>query len=192
MIIRRDMLEDREIDIQFSDHPIIWNGHDMPITDMTTKAEIMAEAFHISIVNTVKDMTDRAIGSMDNNYHHTSRLEAIDEEIQCLYDVGVLQRVDRSPCTVPTLIIPYKRMGDLAHPLPKLQVQRSSLEGLTYTTAFDLSMGYDHVKLDVEFNITPLPQGLYISPDIFQGRMSEVFDRFEHVRTYIDDLFMSH
>jgi len=192
MIIRRDMLDDREIDIQFSDHPIIWDGHDMPLTDMTTKAEIMAEAFHISIVNVVKSMTDRATGSMTKNYHHTSPGEAIDEEIQNLYEVGVLQRVDRPPCTVPTLIIPCQGIEHLTHPRPNIQVHRSSLEGLTYETTFDLSMAYDHLKLDAEFNISPLPQGLYISPDIFQGRMSEVLDGFEHVRTYIDDLFISH
>ena len=33
-----------------------------------------------------------------------------------------------------------------------------------------------------------LPMGLCNSPDIFQEKMSELFDGLEFVRTYIDDL----
>ena len=281
MIIGRDMLEDLGIDIQFSDHTIIWDGHDMPFKNMTTKAEIMAEAFHISEPDIVKDMTDRATGIMDNDYHKASlretvenhahlepqeqqellellekyehlfdgtlgqwnhpdyhlelkpdvkpyhakafpvprvHIETLKKEVQRLCDVGVLKRVNRSEWAAPTFIIPKKdgkvrfvsdfrelnkRIKRMPYPVPNIQEMMLNLEGFKYATALDLNMGYYHVKLDADsrklctivlpfgkFEYQRLPQGICNGPDIFQEKMSELFDGFEHVRAYIDDLLI--
>ncbi len=62
-------------------------------------------------------------------------------------------------------------------------------------------MGYYHVKLDPDsrklctivlpfgkFEYQRLPQGICNGPDIFQEKMSELFDGFEFIRAYLDDL----
>ena len=62
-------------------------------------------------------------------------------------------------------------------------------------------MGYYHIELSPlskqlctivlpfgKYEYQRLPMGLCNSPDVFQERMSELFDGFEHVRAYIDDI----
>ena len=62
-------------------------------------------------------------------------------------------------------------------------------------------MGYYHIELSPDskklctlvfpfgkYEMQCLPMGLCNSPDIFQEKMSELFDGLEFVRTYIDDL----
>src|SRR5210317_2092281 len=62
-------------------------------------------------------------------------------------------------------------------------------------------MGYYHITLTPEskqlctitlpwgkFEYQRLPMGLCNSPDIFQEKMSELFEGFDFVRAYIDDL----
>ena len=62
-------------------------------------------------------------------------------------------------------------------------------------------MGYYHIELSPDskklctlvfpfgkYKMQCLPMGLCNSPDIFQEKMSELFDGLEFVRTYIDDL----
>jgi Reverse transcriptase (RNA-dependent DNA polymerase) len=63
-------------------------------------------------------------------------------------------------------------------------------------------MGYYHIKLCPEwkkklctlvfpfgkYEMQRLPMGLCNSPDIFQEKMSKLFNGLEFVRTYIDDL----
>ena len=76
-----------------------------------------------------------------------------------------------------------------------------NLEGFQYATSLDLNMGYYHIKLCPDskklctlvfpfgkYEMQRLPMGLCNSPDIFQEKMSELFDGFEFVRTYINDL----
>ena len=41
-----------------------------------------------------------------------------------------------------------------------------------------------------KYEMQRLPMGLCNSPDIFQEKMSELFDGLEYVRTYIDDLLI--
>ena len=65
----------------------------------------------------------------------------------------------------------------------------------------DLNMGYYHIQLDLasrklctivlpfgKYNSVKLPMGLCSSPDIFQEKINELFDRLEYIRAYIDDL----
>jgi hypothetical protein len=75
------------------------------------------------------------------------------------------------------------------------------IEGLTFATALDLNMGYYTIRLDLDASkictvIIPwgkyshkrLPMGIAGSPDIFQGKMSELMEPLEYVRAYLDDL----
>jgi hypothetical protein len=78
------------------------------------------------------------------------------------------------------------------------------IEGFSFATALDLNMGYYTIRLDPNaFKICTiiflwgkyshkrfkrLPMGIAGSPDIFQGKMSELMETLEYVRAYLDDL----
>jgi hypothetical protein len=75
------------------------------------------------------------------------------------------------------------------------------IEGFSYATALDLSMGYYTIRLDSDaskictiifpwgkYSYKRLPMGIAGSPDIFQGKMSELIETLEYVRAYLDDL----
>ena len=75
------------------------------------------------------------------------------------------------------------------------------LEGFSFATALDLSMGYYIIRLDPDasnictiifpwgkYSYKRLPMGIAGSPDIFQGEMSEIMESLEYVRAYLDDL----
>ena len=77
------------------------------------------------------------------------------------------------------------------------------LEGFQYASALDLNMGYYHIHLTPaasrlctivlpwgKYEYTRLPMGVKCSPDIFQERMSDLFQGMEFVRAYIDDLLL--
>jgi hypothetical protein len=68
-------------------------------------------------------------------------------------------------------------------------------------TALDLNMGYYTIRLDPDaskictiifpwgrYSYKRLPMGITGSPDIFQGKMSELMESLEYVRAYLDDL----
>jgi hypothetical protein len=72
---------------------------------------------------------------------------------------------------------------------------------MTFATALDLNMGYYTIRLDPDaskictiifpwgnFSYKQLPMGIAGSPDIFQGKMSELMETLEYVRAYLDDL----
>ena len=76
-----------------------------------------------------------------------------------------------------------------------------NLDGFQHATSLDLNMGYYHIELSPnskrlctlvfpfgKFEMQRLPMGLCNSPDIFQEKMSELFEGLNFVRTYIDDL----
>ncbi len=75
------------------------------------------------------------------------------------------------------------------------------LEGFTYETALDLNMGYYTIRLDPDaskictiifpwgkYSYKQLPMGIAGSPGIFQGKMLELMESLEYVKTYLDDL----
>ena len=77
------------------------------------------------------------------------------------------------------------------------------LEGFQYATSLDLNMGYYHIELTPEskqlctlvfpfgkYEMQRLPMGLANSPDVFQEKMSKLFNNFEDVRAYIDDILL--
>jgi Reverse transcriptase (RNA-dependent DNA polymerase) len=94
-----------------------------------------------------------------------------------------------------------KRIKRKPYPIPNIQDMLLNLEGFQYATSLDLNMGYYHIELCPDskklctlvfpfgkYEMQRLPMGLCNSPDIFQEKMSELFDGLEFVRTYIDDL----
>jgi hypothetical protein len=77
------------------------------------------------------------------------------------------------------------------------------MEGLSYTTAFDLNMGYYTIRLDPDaqkictivlpwgkYSYLRLPMGILGSPDFFQEKMTNLMRALESVRTYIYDLLI--
>ncbi len=75
------------------------------------------------------------------------------------------------------------------------------LEGSSFATALDLNMGCFIIRLDPDvskictiifpwekYSYKQLPMGIASSPDIFQGKMSELMESLEYVWAYLDDL----
>jgi Reverse transcriptase (RNA-dependent DNA polymerase) len=131
-------------------------------------------------------------------------------------EIGVLKKVNRSEWAAPSFIIPKKdgtvrfinNVRELnkwikrkPYPIPNIQDMLLNLEGFQYATSLDLNMGYYHIELCPnskklctlvfpfgKYEMQRLPMGLCNSPNIFQEKMSELFDGLEFVRTYINDL----
>jgi hypothetical protein len=74
-------------------------------------------------------------------------------------------------------------------------------EGFSYATALDLTMDSYTIRLDLDaskictiifpwgkYSCRKLPMGISGSPDIFQGKMSELMESLEFVRAYLDNL----
>jgi Reverse transcriptase (RNA-dependent DNA polymerase) len=137
-------------------------------------------------------------------------------EVDPSVEIGVLKKVNRSKWAAPSFIIPKKdgtvwfindfrelnkRIKQKPFPIPNIQDMLLNLEGFQYATSLDLNMGYYHIKLCPDskklctlvfpfemYKMQCLPKGLCKSPDTFQEKMSELFDDFKFIQTYIDDL----
>jgi hypothetical protein len=85
--------------------------------------------------------------------------------------------------------------------IPKISTVLQEIEGFFYATALDLNMGYYTIRLDPDaskictiifpwgkYSYKRPPMGIAGSPDIFQGKMSELMESLEYVRAYLDDL----
>ena len=141
------------------------------------------------------------------------------KEITRLTCIGVLKRCHESEWAAPTFIQP-KKTGDVRvltdfrqlnkylkrtpFPLPKISDLLQKLQGFTYATAIDLSMGYYHIPLDAvsqrlctmilpwgKFQYLRLPMGIMNSPDIFQSIMMDLLGDLEYCRAYIDDILVT-
>ena len=89
------------------------------------------------------------------------------------------------------------------YPIPKIITTLQELEGFTYVTALDLSMGYYTIRLDPKavkmftiifpwgkYSYLRLPKGFSGSADIFQAEMMDLMEALEYVRAYIDNLLV--
>jgi hypothetical protein len=94
-----------------------------------------------------------------------------------------------------------KRLVREPFPIPKISTVLQEIEGFSYATALDLNMGYYTIRLDPDaskictntflwgkYSYKRLPMGIASSPDIFQGKMSELMESLEYVRVYLDNL----
>jgi hypothetical protein len=142
--------------------------------------------------------------------------DTIIKEVERLCNLGVLERQSASEWALPSFIIPNKdktvrflsdfwevnkRLVGKSYPIPKIITVLQELQGFTFATALDLNMGYYTIRLDPDaskictiifpwgkYSYTRLPTGIAGSPDIFQGKMSELMESLEYVRAYLDDL----
>ncbi len=78
----------------------------------------------------------------------------------------------------------------------------TELEVFSFATALNLSMGYDTIRLDPDaskictiiflwgkHSYKKLQMGIAGSPDIFQGKLSELMEfLLEYLQAYLDDL----
>ncbi len=130
--------------------------------------------------------------------------------------LGVLERQPASEWALPSFNIPKKdkticflsnfwevnkRLVRKPFLIPKISTVLQELEGFTFATALDLNMGYYTIRLDPnaskictiifpwgKYSYKRLPMSIAGSPDIFQGKMSELMESLEYVRAYLDDL----
>ena len=133
-------------------------------------------------------------------------------------DIGILRRINDSDWGAPTfcqakkngticVLSDFRELNKLIkrkpYPIPRIQDMLLKLEGFAYATSIDLNMGYYHIRLSPEssklctivlpfgkFEYLKLPMGLCNSPDIFQEKINELFQGFEEVRAYIDDILL--
>ena len=147
-----------------------------------------------------------------------SREETLKKEIDCVCQLGVLQKVNHSEWAAPAFIIP-KKDGSVCfisdfrelnlcikchpYPIPKISDVMLKLKGFQYGTSLDLNMGYYHIELNPfskqlctivlpwgKYEYQHLPMGLCNSPDIFQEKMGELMADLDFVHAYIDDLII--
>ncbi len=142
--------------------------------------------------------------------------ETIIKEMERLCQLGALERHSASEWASPSFIIPKKdktvrllsdfrevnkRLVRKPFPIPPKSTVLQEIEGFSYATALDLNMGYYTIRLDPDaskictiifpwrkYSYKRLPIGIAGSPDIFQGKMSELMETLEYVRAYLDDL----
>jgi hypothetical protein len=142
--------------------------------------------------------------------------DTIMKEVQRLCKLGVLERQPASEWALPSLYLPKTkrivrflcdfwevnmRLVRTPFPIPKISTVFQKIEGFTFATTLDLNMGYYAIRLDPDaskictiifplgkFSYKQLPMGIAGSPDIFQGKMSQLMESLEYVRAYLDDL----
>ncbi len=133
-----------------------------------------------------------------------------------MYKLGVLERQLTSEWASPFFIMPKKdrtvcflsnfwevnkRVVRKPFPIPKISTVLQKIEGFSFATALDLNMGYYNIRLDPDaskictiifpwrkYSYKRLPMGIAGSPDIFQGKMSELIESLKYVRAYLDNL----
>jgi hypothetical protein len=136
--------------------------------------------------------------------------------VKRLYKLGVLERQLTSEWASPFFIMPKKdrtvcflsnfwevnkRVVRKPFPIPKISTVLQKIEGFSFATALDLNMGYYNIRLDPDaskictiifpwrkYSYKRLPMGIAGSPDIFQGKMSELIESLKYVRAYLDNL----
>ena len=104
---------------------------------------------------------------------------------------------DNTVCVVSDFREVNKRIVRKPFPIPKISTVLQELEGFTYTTVFDLNMGYYTIRLDSDvskicniilpwgqYSYLRLPIGVACSLDIFQAKMSELMGTLEFIRLY--------
>jgi len=142
--------------------------------------------------------------------------EAFHREIECLVDLKILEPTAESQYGSPAFIVPkpdrtvrfvtdFKRINSMVKrkPFPILRIGETlqSLQGFTWASTLDLSMGYWTIELDPEtkdmttittefgkFRYNVLPMGFVISSDVFQAKVMELLGHIEGLRCYLDDI----
>ncbi len=108
---------------------------------------------------------------------------------------------DKAVCFLSDFWEVNKRFIRTPFPIPKISTVLQEIVGFSFATALDLNIGYYTIRLDPDaskictiifpwgkYSYKRLPMGIAGSPDIFQGKMSELMESLEYVRAYLDDL----
>ena len=87
--------------------------------------------------------------------------------------------------------------------MPKINKMLLKLEGFQYDTSLDLNLGYYHIRLSKNMSIIctifllwrkycykRLPIGVASSPDIFKQKNNDLFQGFEFICAYTDELLI--
>jgi hypothetical protein len=106
-------------------------------------------------------------------------------------------------CTISDFRELNKCIVKKPYPIYKISMTLQELEGFSYATALDLSMGYYTIRLDSaasemctiifnwgKYSYKRLPMGFGGSADIFQAQMTPLMASLRFVRAYIDDLLI--
>ncbi len=114
----------------------------------------------------------------------------------------IIPKKDKTVCFLSDFWEVNKRLVRKPFAIPKISTVRlQEIEGFSYATTLDLNMGYYTIRLDLDsskictiifpwskYSYKRLPMCIAGSPDIFQGKMSELMESLEFVRAYLDDL----
>ncbi len=113
----------------------------------------------------------------------------------------IIPKKKRTVCFLSDFWGVNKRLVRTPFPIPKISMVLQEIEGFSFATALDLNMGHYTIRLDPDaskictiiflwgkYSYKQLPMGIAGSPDIFQGKMSELMESLEYVRAYLDDL----
>ena len=131
-------------------------------------------------------------------------------EVERSCKMGALRKVNHSQWASPSFIIPKKdktvrfindfrelneRVERTPFPVPKIQDVLLKLKGFACAASLGLNVGHCHAKLHPESKMSctlvfpwgkcemqVLPMGLCNGPDVFQEKMSMLFQESEHVR----------
>ena len=87
--------------------------------------------------------------------------------------------------------------------MPKMNEMLLKLEGFQYTTSIDLNMAFYHIRLSKntsnlctviilwgKYRYTCLPMGVANPPEIFQQKMNDLFNGFQFIRAYIENILI--
>ena len=145
--------------------------------------------------------------------------KVIDSEVKSLLDMGVIQP-STSPYSAPLVLVKKKDnswrpcvdfrklnqycLGD-ASPINDPETLFAKLKTAKYFTKFDLAKGYFQIKMDEEsikytafatnsglYEFVRMPFGLKNAPATFNRMMRKLFDGFDDVIFYFDDLNVFH
>jgi hypothetical protein len=113
----------------------------------------------------------------------------------------IIPKKDKTVCFLSDFGEVNKRLVRTPFPIPKISTVLQEIEGFSFATALDLNMGYYTIRFDPDaskictiifpwekYSYKRLTMGVAGSPDIFQGKMSNLMDSLEYVRAYLDDL----
>eukprot|EP00957_Ditylum_brightwellii_P011047 837541-Ditylum_brightwellii.AAC.1 len=140
------------------------------------------------------------------------------EKVQKLCNAHVLRCSSSSPWGSPCLFQGKKKRGIQfltnlqksnksilcsPYPLPNIDDTIWKMQGFTYAMCRDLNCGYYHFALDQfaqqlcaivllwgKYKKLCLPQGLMVSSDIFQGKMDTLFQFFNDVLIFINNIIL--
>jgi len=98
-----------------------------------------------------------------------------------------------------------KQLQSWSSPIPHLRDLLDKLDGSNFFTAIDLRSGFFNIMLDEEsrqmtafsvlnqtWQFNRLPQGIKVSPCIFQSIMTKIVDGIPQCLVYMDDLLIHH